>query len=88
MADLRESMWNIVLQTIKILHLHYHIAYGHQTWQSRELPEETPFRKVTGLLRQVVLQDYQVVWSCNLKTFYLHYQNAYGHQSWQGGDLP
>ena len=40
-------MWNHAPQQLKVLHLHYHTAYSHQTWQGDDLPEGVPTDKVT-----------------------------------------
>ena len=37
MMDLNENMGNHALQILK-RYLHYHIAYGHQTWKVADLP--------------------------------------------------
>ena len=40
---------------LKAIHLHYHSAYGHLTWQSGDLPYEAIIYKVTQLMSHVVL---------------------------------
>ena len=37
MVDLRQSMWNIALELLKELYIHFHNAYGHQTFQDGDL---------------------------------------------------
>ena len=46
MVDLIESK-HLALQLLKILYLHYHNAYGHQTWQGGEFSGGAPTHKVT-----------------------------------------
>ena len=57
MADWNESIWNFPLQQIKTLYLHYHSAYGHQTWQGDDLPWGAPTHKITWHFDHMVLQD-------------------------------
>ena len=42
MLYLSEGIWNLDLQPLKTSYLHYHNAYGHQTWQGGDLPRGTP----------------------------------------------
>ena len=61
MADLNETMWNLVNQPIKALYLHYYIAYCHQTWQGGDLAWGAPTDKVTWPFDHVVLWDYVAI---------------------------
>ena len=61
MADLNETMWNLVNQPIKALYLHYYIAYCHQTWQGGDLAWGAPTDKVTWPFDHVVLGDYVAI---------------------------
>ena len=54
MADLSQSIWNLALQPLKSLYLHYHNAYGHQTWQGNDLPQGAP----KAHFDHVVLRDH------------------------------
>ena len=56
MADLNEGMWNFVLQPQQT-YLHYHSAYGHQTWQGDGLPWATPTYEITWPFDQVVFDQ-------------------------------
>ena len=47
MADLSEGMLNLALQPRQTLYLHYHNAYGHQTWQDGDLPRGASTHKIT-----------------------------------------
>ena len=47
MVDLIESLWNLSLQLLKPLHLHYYSAYDPQTWQSGDVPQGAPTNKIT-----------------------------------------
>ena len=58
MVDFSEGMWNLALQPLKKLYLHFHIAYGHQTWQSGNLSYRAANNKVTWPFDHVVLQDH------------------------------
>ena len=58
MVDWSESIWVIPLQQLKALYLHYHNAYGYQTWQGCDLPRGTPTHEITRLFDHIVLQDY------------------------------
>ena len=42
----------------KPLHLHYHRAYGLQTWQVGDLPQEAPIKIATQTFNHVVLLDH------------------------------
>ena len=57
MVDLRENMWNLSLQLIKVLYLYYQNAHVHQTWQSGDLPWWTPTYAVIWPFDFVVLWD-------------------------------
>ena len=66
---------------LKLLHLQYHSAHGHQTWQDANLPW--------------VASIHKVIWSCcvarscdKLKPSYLHYHSTYDHQTLQDGNSP
>ena len=62
---------------LKLLYLHYHIAYENKSWQDGNLPWWASAYKVAcGLARS---RD-------KLKPLHL-YHNAYGHQTWQEGKL-
>ena len=82
MVDLIESLWNLSLQLLKPLHLHYHIAYDPQTWQSGDVPQGAPTNKITLPFDHVDLWDHVT----NKK--HLYYQSACGHRAWQDGKLP
>ena len=43
---------------LKPLHMHYHDAYGHRTWEDRDLPWGAPTHKVKWNFDQVVLGDH------------------------------
>ena len=43
-------------------YLHYHIAYGHQTWQGGDLPWGALTPKITRLLGHVIPQDHVTNW--------------------------
>ena len=63
---------------LKLLYLHYHIAYENKSWQDGNLPWWASAYKVAcGLARS---RD-------KLKPLHLHYHSAYGHQTWQEGKL-
>ena len=81
MVDLSKSMWNLALQPLKTLYLHYHNAYGHQTWHGGEFTDEP-----------LLIKSYDplITWSCKIAwqtRTYLHYDSVYGHQTWQDGNL-
>ena len=69
--------------TNKNIYLYYHNAYGHQTWQSGNLPWRDPTNNVT--LITLWLRD--LPRSRDKLKPYLYYNSVYG-QSWQDGDLP
>ena len=58
MAGWNENICNFVPQQVKTLYLHYHNAYGYQTWQGGDLPYGAPTHKITGHFGQVVLEDH------------------------------
>ena len=60
---------------IENIYLHYHIAYGQQTWQSNDLQGGAPSHKATWPFNHVILQDHVE----NKKMFYLHYHYAHKH---------
>ena len=47
MVYFSDSIWNLSLQPVK-LYPGYHNVYGHQNWQSGDLPWGATSRKVTG----------------------------------------
>ena len=55
MTDLSESIWNLALQPLETLYLHYHNAYGHQIWRGDDLPGSTPIYEITCSSDHVVL---------------------------------
>ena len=62
-------MWNIALQPLKTLYLHYHNVYGHQTWQGGDLPWGALTHKATWPLgNNVVLQNHVMNWKQNIST--------------------
>ena len=67
---------------LKPFYLHYHSAYGHQTWQDSNLHGWASTR------RHMTLWSHGLAKSCKkLKPLHSHYHSAYGHQTWQNGDL-
>ena len=50
--------WEIMWQTKYKLYLHYHNAYGYQTWQDANLPWWDPIHNVTWLFDHVILWGY------------------------------
>ena len=75
-SELKQEHQESSPQPLKTLYLHYHNAYGHQTWQGGDLPQRAPTHKVTRPCDHVVFLKPRV----KLKT-YLHYQSAYGHRN-------
>ena len=45
-------------ENLKLLYLHYHNAYGHQTWRDDDLPSGVPGHKVTWPSDHVVLRNH------------------------------
>ena len=66
---------------LKSLYLHYHSAYGHQTWQTGDLPWGASTHNDILTFCLVRLPD-------KLKALYLHYYNIYGHKTRQDDDVP
>ena len=54
MMDWNNSIWNLPIQSLKTLHLHYQSAYGHQTWQGGDLPLGASTYKVTWLCDHII----------------------------------
>ena len=73
-------MWNLLLNHWKH-YIHYHNAYGSQTWKCGNLPWGTPSHKVP--IGDIVFRDHVTNYNHNVST-----TTAYGHQTWQDGDLP
>ena len=55
---LSESMWNLVLQLLKISYLHHHNIYGHKAWHSSDLTWGAPTYKVTWNFDLIFLQNH------------------------------
>ena len=41
-SGLSKTMWNLALQQLKTLYLHYHNAYDHQVWQGGYISRDAP----------------------------------------------
>ena len=54
MANLGENLWNLALQPLKTFYLCYHNLYGHQTWQSGDIPWGAPYHDVISSFNHVV----------------------------------
>ena len=52
------GMMETYFDWLKLLNLHYHIAYGHQTWQDGNLPWWARAYKVAWPFDHVVLLDH------------------------------
>ena len=64
---------------LKLLHLHYHSAYGHQTWHGGKLPCE-------ALHGSRVTLSCEITWQIkNIKSALPQY---FWLPNWQGGNLP
>ena len=83
MEDLSEGKWNLAFQPQQKSYLHYHNAYGHQTWQDGDLPWDAPISEIS--------RDPLIMWSCEsrdkLKPLSLHYQSSYSQRTLQNGNL-
>ena len=56
---IRSPAFEVILPYLQeYSYLHYRIDYGHQTWQSGDLPRGTPIHKVTWPLNFVVFQNH------------------------------
>ena len=73
-----------ITDDLKPLYLHYHIAYGYQTWQGGSMQWGALTHKFTLSFNHVVL------WGHLKKSdiVYFHLCKSSGHQTWEGGDLP
>ena len=52
------TLWSHIVRScdkLKSVYLHYHSAYGYQTWQDGNLPWWAPAHKVTWLFDRMVL---------------------------------
>ena len=62
MADLSESIWNLVLQLLKTLYLHYHNTFRHQNCRGGVLKWVAPTHNVTWPFHHMVLRDNVTNW--------------------------
>ena len=47
MGALSKSMYNLAVQPLKVLYLHYHSAYSYQKWQDDDLSQGALIDEVT-----------------------------------------
>ena len=62
MADLSESIWNLVLHLLKTLYLHYHNTFRHQNCRGGVLKWVAPTHNVTWPFHHMVLRDNVTNW--------------------------
>ena len=65
------------------IYIHYHNAYGYQTWQARNKTWVVPLHNVTRSFITCGLARSREKWDL----LYLYNHRAYDHQTWQGGKL-
>ena len=77
--------WNLTLQPLMALYLHYRSTYGHQTLQNGDLSWGAQIYKGT----------WRHLWSHvhtrprdKQKRLYLYFHRVYDHQTWKDDDLP
>ena len=80
--NLRSRSFAESLEKLEPFYLHYHTAYGHQTWQVGSFSRCAPAHKMALLFDHMVCRDY-----VTNKSFYLQYSSGYVHETWQVDDV-
>ena len=78
LADWSESIWNLRLQHLILLYLHYHNVYAHQTWSGGDLQLGGPTHKITWYFDHMILREIKT--TSQTKTINLH-------ETWYDGDF-
>ena len=79
-------MYNLALQPLKLLYVHYHDAYSHKTWQDGDLSWGALVDKVTWLFYYVVLLDHVAKYKFYISTTAsLLHRTAPHHCLWPSG---